>query len=94
MISSKNRLMDATLSIWEIPPESAKRIGHPAPFPVSLSERVIKLYSYTDDVVLDPFMGSGTTCVAAKMNNRHYVGYEIEPDYIDIATKRIEEIAR
>jgi site-specific DNA-methyltransferase (adenine-specific) len=89
----KQEFMDSTLSIWEIPPESAKKIGHPAPFPVALAERVIKLYSYIDDVVLDPFMGSGTTCVAAKKNRRHYVGYDIEPGYVELARKRIEEIS-
>lgn len=90
----KQEFMDATLSIWEIAPESAKRIGHPAPFPVALAERVIRLYSYKDDVILDPFMGSGTTCVAAKMNKRHYVGYEIENNYLELAKKRIEEITQ
>ncbi len=89
----KQEFMDSTLSIWEIPPESAKKVGHPAPFPVALAERVIKLYSYIDDVVLDPFMGSGTTCIAAKKNRRHYVGYDIEQDYVELARKRIEEIS-
>jgi site-specific DNA-methyltransferase (adenine-specific) len=84
-----DEFMAATLSIWEIPPESAKRVGHPAPFPVELAARVIKLYSYVDDVVLDPFMGSGTTCVAAKKMDRRYVGYDISSDYCAIAQKRL-----
>jgi modification methylase len=84
--------MAATLSVWEIAPESAKRVGHPAPFPVALAERVIKLYSYVDDVVLDPFMGSGTTCVAAKKLNRYYVGFDVSTEYCALAEKRLERI--
>lgn len=84
-----NEFMEATLSVWQIPPESAKQIGHPAPFPVALAARVIKLYSYVDDIVLDPFLGSGTTCVAAKMLKRHYLGFDISPDYCAISEKRL-----
>ena len=86
--------MQSTLSIWEILPESAKRVGHPAPFPLALAERVIKLYSYVDDVVLDPFTGSGTTCVAAKQNGRAYVGYEISEEYCQIARNRLSASTR
>ena len=85
----RDDFMDATLSVWEIPAESARRIGHPAPFPVALAERVIQLYSYQGDVVLDPFMGSGSTCVAAARHQRHYVGYDIDPAYCDLAAQRI-----
>jgi modification methylase len=88
---SSEEFMEATLSVWEIPPESAKKVGHPAPFPVALAERVIKLYSYVGEVVLDPFVGSGSTCVAAANNNRYYVGYDISFDYCAIAKKRIFE---
>jgi site-specific DNA-methyltransferase (adenine-specific) len=88
---ARDEFMAATLSIWEIPAESAKRIGHPAPFPVALAERVVRLYSYVDDVVLDPFMGSGTTAVAAVRNRRHYVGYELSPEYCDLAQGRIAQ---
>jgi len=87
----RDEFMEATLSVWEIPAESAKRIGHPAPFPVALAERVIRLYSYVDDVILDPFMGSGTTAVAAVRNRRHYVGYELSPDYCALAQTRIDQ---
>lgn len=87
----REEFMASTLSVWEIPPESARRVGHPAPFPVELAARVIRLYSYAGDVVLDPFSGSGTTCVAAKLNGRHYVGYDIEPEYCRIAGRRLEE---
>ena len=87
----RDEFMEATLSVWEVPPESAKRVGHPAPFPVALADRVIKLYSYVGEVVLDPFVGSGSTCVAAANINRHYVGYDISNEYCDIAEKRIRE---
>ena len=89
---SRNEFMESTLSIWKIPPESAIRVGHTAPFPVELASRVIKLYSYKNDVVLDPFLGSGTTCVAAKKLHRHYVGFDIEPNYISLAEKRLEKM--
>jgi site-specific DNA-methyltransferase (adenine-specific) len=81
--------MAATLSVWDILPESAKRVGHPAPFPVELAARVIRLYSYVGDVVLDPFLGSGTTAVAAVQAGRRYVGFEIAPDYCALAERRI-----
>ena len=83
--------MDATLSIWEIPPESASRVGHPAPFPVELPERLIHLYTYRHDLVLDPFMGSGTTAVAAVRTERHYVGYDTDASYVEAAKKRLED---
>jgi modification methylase len=86
---SAEEFMESTLSIWQIQPESAKKVGHPAPFPVELAKRVIKLYSYVDDVVLDPFMGSGTTCVAAKKYGRHYVGFDISSEYCHMAEDRI-----
>ena len=83
--------MESTLSVWEIPPESARKVGHPAPFPVELAERVIKLYSYTSDVILDPFAGSGTTCLAAALSGRRYVGYDISLEYCQLAEARIRE---
>ncbi len=86
--------MEATLSIWDIPPASAKRIGHPAPFPLALAERVIKLYSYVGDVVLDPFMGSGTTCVAAAQLGRKYVGFDTEEKYVTLAEKRLADLGQ
>lgn len=81
--------MAGTLSVWDIQPESAKRIGHPAPFPLELAARAVKLFSYVGDVVLDPFNGSGTTCVAALEHGRHYVGYDISPEYVDLANNRL-----
>lgn len=86
---SGDDFMQATLSVWEIPPERAKRVGHPAPFPVELASRVIKLYSYVGDVVLDPFCGSGTTCVAAKADGRRWVGYDIAGEYCDLTLSRL-----
>ena len=87
----KEEFLDATTSIWEIQPESANRIGHPAPFPVALPRRFIELYTYLDDLVLDPFLGSGTTAVAAIETGRHYVGYETNPEYVSLAEERIEK---
>lgn len=86
--------MDSTLSIWQVKPESARKVGHPAPFPVELARRVIKLYSYAGDVVLDPFAGSGTTCLAAKLHDRHYVGFDISPEYCALANTRLENTGR
>jgi site-specific DNA-methyltransferase (adenine-specific) len=88
---SKKEFLEATVSIWNILPESARRVGHPAPFPVELPGRLIELYTFEGDLVLDPFLGSGTTAVAAVESNRHYVGYELDADYIDIAERRIKE---
>ncbi|MFV1969886.1 MAG: site-specific DNA-methyltransferase [Acidimicrobiia bacterium] len=88
---SKEEFLDATVSIWNILPESARRVGHPAPFPVELPRRLIELYTFEGDLVLDPFLGSGTTAVAAVESNRHYVGYELNAEYIDIAERRIHE---
>jgi DNA modification methylase len=90
---SSEEFMQATLSVWNISPASAKKVGHPAPFPVELAERVIKLYSYKGDVVLDPFNGAGTTCVAAKQTERHYVGVDISPEYCQLSRTRIEKLA-
>ena len=87
----KEEFMDSTLSIWNINPARAKKIGHPAPFPVELAERFINLYSYEKDLILDPFIGSGTTAIAAQKLNRHYVGYEINDEYCELAKTRIKE---
>lgn len=86
---SADEFMAATLDVWEIPSESATRVGHPAPFPVDLPQRLIELYTYRGDLVLDPFMGSGTTAVAAHRSGRHFVGFEIQPDYVEIAERRL-----
>jgi site-specific DNA-methyltransferase (adenine-specific) len=80
-----------TKSIWEFPAVQARKIGHPAPFPVELPTRCIQLYTYRGDVVLDPFTGSGTTCLASRQDGRHFVGYEIDEDYCRLAEARLIE---
>jgi len=85
----RDEFLAATLSVWEIPPESARRVGHPAPFPVALPRRFIELYTFDGDLVLDPFMGSGSTAVAAVEGGRHYVGYDTDPAYVALAEERV-----
>lgn len=85
-----DEFLDATLDVWEIPPESASRVDHPAPFPVTLPQRLIELYTYADDLVVDPFLGSGTTAVAAVRTGRRYAGYDLDPAYVAIARRRVE----
>ena len=84
--------MAASLDICVIAPESAKRVGHPAPFPVELPERLIRLYTYAHDLVLDPFMGSGSTLVAAAKVGRRYIGYDLDPAYVAIARGRVQAL--
>ena len=86
----RDEFMESTLSIWKIPPESAKRVGHPAPFPVKLAARVIRSYSYVGEVILDPFLGSGSTSVAALENKRLYIGYDINKSFCEISESRIQ----
>jgi len=85
---SKEEFMEWTKSIWTFNAESARRVGHPAPFPIDLPYRLIQLYSFTTDIILDPFMGSGTTAIAALKSNRNYVGFEINKDYIELINNR------
>jgi modification methylase len=85
----RENFMEWTKSIWTFKAESAKKIGHPAPFPIDLPYRLIQLYSFKTDIILDPFMGSGTTAIAALKDNRKYVGFEINKDYIKLANKRV-----
>jgi len=87
---TKEQFMEWTKSVWVMNAESARRIGHPAPFPEELPFRLIQLYSFKDDIILDPFMGSGTTAISALKSDRKYVGYEISKEYIELADKRIE----
>jgi len=88
---TREDFMENTLDVWEIPPESATRVGHPAPFPVELPARLIELYTYRGDLVLDPFLGSGTTAVAAVRSGRHYVGYDMDESYVRIAEERVAD---
>ena len=89
---NKEEFMEWTKSIWTMNAESARRIGHPAPFPEELPYRLIQLYSFTNDIVLDPFIGSGTTGVAALKTNRFYIGYDTSEEYIKLAEKRLEPL--
>ena len=85
----RDEFIQWTKSIWTFPAVNAKKIGHPAPFPIELPHRLINLYSYEGDVVLDPFCGSGTTCIAALQNNRNYIAYDINEEYVILSQKRI-----
>jgi len=88
---SKEEFLEYTKSVWTFPAEPAQKVGHPAPFPVELPYRLIQLYTFEGEVVLDPFMGSGQTAIAAIKTNRHYVGYDIEEEYVKLAERRIKE---
>lgn len=89
-----DEFLEATIDVWEIPSESARKIGHPAPFPVALPRRLIELYTYQGDLILDPFIGSGTTAVAAMESGRHYVGFDTDHDYLTLARERIAAAGR
>ena len=88
---SMDEFVDATTDVWDLPSESATRVGHPAPFPVELPRRLIELYTYRGDLVLDPFMGSGSTAVAAVRTERHYIGFDTDPEYVALAERRIAD---
>ena len=85
---SREEFMDWTLGLWQFRGENSKRWRHPAPFPEELPRRLIRMFSFTDDVVLDPFLGTGTTCRAAKDLGRTSIGIEIDPRYCEIAAER------
>lgn len=89
---TKDEFLEYTKSVWTFPTESAKRVNHPSPFPVELPRRLIQLYTYENDLILDPFMGSGTTAVAALKSGRSYIGYDISDRYVTIANKRLKKI--
>ncbi len=91
---SGEQFMEWTKSVWNIQPESAKKVGHPAPFPIELPKRLINLYSFKGEIVLDPFMGSGSTAIAALQSGRHYIGYETNAEYIALAEKRIAQYSQ
>ena len=86
---SREEFLEFTKSVWTFPAVSAKRIGHPAPFPEELPYRCIQLYTFKGEVVLDPFMGSGQTAIAALRTDRLYVGYEVSREYVELAQERI-----
>ncbi len=88
---TRDEFLEYNKSIWNFAAEPARKVGHPAPFPVELPRRLIQLYTFENEVVLDPFMGSGQTAIAALKSSRHYVGYEIDGKYVDLATFRIQD---
>ena len=88
---SKEDFLSFTKSVWTFSAESAKKIGHPAPFPEELPYRLIQLYTFENDIVLDPFMGSGQTAIASLKSKRNYVGYEINEDYIKLSNDRLDK---
>ena len=90
----KEEFLEWTKSVWTFPAVSAKQIGHPAPFPEELPHRLIQLYTFKHDVVLDPFAGSGTACLAAVKDLRRYVGYDTDPEYVKLAEKRLSAYTR
>jgi len=85
----KDQFLEFTKSVWAFPSESARKVGHPAPFPIELPHRLIQLYTFSNEVVLDPFIGSGQTALAAWKAGRHFIGYEINEEYTALAQKRI-----
>ncbi|HHT9105489.1 MAG TPA: DNA-methyltransferase [Candidatus Wujingus californicus] len=88
----KEEFLEWTKSVWTFPAVSARAIGHPAPFPEELPHRLIQLYSFKEDVILDPFCGSGTACLSALKNERYYIGYDVYPEYVKLANRRIQEV--
>lgn len=86
-----DEFLEATLDVWHLAPESARKVRHPAPFPVELPQRLIELYTYSGDLVLDPFMGSGSAMVAAVRTGRRHAGYDIDPGYVAIARQRVDD---
>lgn len=87
----RDTFLQGTKSIWHIPPASASDAEHPAPFPIELPRRLIELYTFPGDVVLDPFMGTGATALAAHGSNRTFVGYDVEERYVEISKLRLKE---
>jgi site-specific DNA-methyltransferase (adenine-specific) len=88
---TREEFLEFTKSVWTFSAAQARKIGHPAPFPVELPYRLIQLYSFEGEIILDPFMGSGQLAIASLKTKRHYVGYEISAEYIRLANKRIKE---
>lgn len=87
----RDDFLACTKSVWQFATVSAKRVGHPAPFPIELPRRLIELYTFKNEIILDPFMGSGTTALAAIETGRHYIGYDLNEDYTQLARERIAE---
>jgi site-specific DNA-methyltransferase (adenine-specific) len=88
---TRDEFLEYTKSVWTFSAESAQKVGHPAPFPIELPYRLIQLYTFKEEVVLDPFCGSGTTCLATLKTGRHYIGYDIKEEYVKTAECRIKK---
>lgn len=88
---TRDEFIEWTNGVWNFSGESRSRIGHPAPFPIELPKRCIKLFSFVGDTVLDPFLGSGTTLIACLETNRAGIGVEINRNYCELAVRRLEE---
>ncbi len=88
---SQEEFLEFTKSVWTFSAESARKVGHPAPFPVELPYRLIQLYTFAEEVILDPFIGSGQAAIAAIKTNRHYIGYDISQEYVKLAERRIKD---
>jgi len=88
---TREEFLEWTKSVWTFPAVSAKKVGHPAPFPEELPHRLLQLYTFKGDIVLDPFAGSGTTCRVAKADGRNFVGYEISAEYVALANRRLTD---
>ncbi len=88
----KEGFLEWTKSIWDFPAASARKVGHPAPFPVELPLRLIKLYTYRNDIVLDPFMGAGSTALASLKTHRKWVGYDTSSEYCELTRQRVDEL--
>lgn len=86
---TKREFMEWTNGVWNFSGESKKRIGHPAPFPVELPRRCVKLFTFVNDTVLDPFLGSGSTLIACAQTNRRGIGIEIDRNYCELAKQRL-----
>jgi site-specific DNA-methyltransferase (adenine-specific) len=91
---SREEFLEASKSVWTFPAQSARKVGHPAPFPIELPYRLIQLYTFAEENVLDPFMGSGQTALAALKSKRHYIGYENNLEYVQLAGSRIQQFSQ
>lgn len=89
---SREAFLELTRSVWTLAAKPARKVGHPAPFPVGLPYRLIQLYTFEGEVVLDSSMGSGPTAIAALKTGRHYLGYDSSPEYGKLAEKRLQAL--
>ena len=90
---SSQEFLELSKSVWTFSAEQARKVGHPAPFPVELPYRLIQLYTFEEDIILDPFIGSGQAAIAAIKTKRHYVGYDIDKTFVELAERRIKEFS-